>query len=535
MTDTITFAEFKERVKAIVFPEGEAENLVATHDSYIVEALISLQTTIPCLRNYNVTFLDKADVREQCSANFAQIERGIVTRVYAFLPGSDCKRYYYEPRNIGFIENWMKSARCVTCSDSDTADISRSPSCNTQVDGDLACGEDYTNSDESDCGFKVSGRYFAVSSDNILAVAPRFPCGYKLAVHWTGIKRKYDDYDPIPDEGDLIAAVAKYVEGQRALRLDRDMALYERIMSQRGGDFSTIRADMIIRCKREMATPSSVEAIEGFNAVKPFIYNPLVNEKIVFAYIADWGRIGNDSKNVEQLVKSWDVDFIVTGGDNRYSTTYSALFATLPYYKTFVDRGLMFTAIGNHDTDDGDGIDEYYETFSYLPGNQRYYDFVRGNVHFFVTNTHSTGDAEPNGTGPGSIQAGWLEWAIKNSRSQFKIVIAQDPPFTSVNTGDYPGHSEVDLAYASWGADVLLSGDSHQYERLEGGTDGFPYIVAGTGGATLDGFNGTPLDTSLVRYNEQHGAIKGTVQNGSLKLEFFNVSGEVIDSITITK
>jgi hypothetical protein len=524
----IPYSEFNDRVKEIVFPDGEAENLQTTHDSYIKDALINLQTFVPCLKDNHVDFYDKEDFQEWCNADFTYIERGVVHAVYAFKISKRCKKLYYDQKSMQYIDSWMQRQRCVTCpDDDDETDVTRSPACNTLSDADTYCED---NEEESDCLFKGSRRFYGIGPNHKLFLAPRFPCGYRIAVHWEGLKRDWDDSDPVPDDMDLIVAVAKYVMAQRALFLDRDMPLYDRIMHPRNGEYAVARADLIHRCSKERRIQNRNEALDGFDVVQGALFDALPEDEDQFAYFADWGLIGDDSAAVEELVEGWDPEFIVTGGDNKYSNTMAAVLATLPYYDSMVDAELIYPAIGNHDLSDGGGLADFTSTFSYIDYFQsRNYSIRKRHVEFFFMETHDTGTAPPDLPS----QAAWLAAALARSDAPFKIVITQDPPYCSASNSNYPGHEDSRLDYKTLGADIVLSGDSHFYERLN--VDDFPYIIAGTGGAVVDGFNSSPVEGSIVRYNTHKGAVHGTVSSRRLKLEFVNVIGQLIDSITITK
>ena len=62
--------------------------------------------------------------------------------------------------------------------------------------------------------------------------------------------------------------------------------------------------------------------------------------------------------------------------------------------------------------------------------------------------------------------------------------------------------------FAEWGADAVLSGHAHTYERVE--RDGIVYFVNGLGGAARYGF-GEPVEGSRARYRDDWGAQKVTV------------------------
>lgn len=78
----MTFRELKASIRSDLFPDGEQENLVAAHDSHFLQAMVDLQSAVPCLRYGNV------DVYQQCASYFAcgmtviPQPNGVVTRVY---------------------------------------------------------------------------------------------------------------------------------------------------------------------------------------------------------------------------------------------------------------------------------------------------------------------------------------------------------------------------------------------------------------------------------------------------------------------
>lgn len=531
MTDItyITYEEFKARVKAIVFPEGEAENLVGTHNSYIDEALINLQTHVACLRENNVDIISKEDVREQCNADFINGPRGVIQSVYAFLPGTECRRYFYDPKSPAFIDCWMARQSCTTCgtqSDDGSPSIARSPECHTEMAGDTSCYDPYEQASENDAGFKIADKFYAAGPNNRMIFAPRFPCGYKMAVHYEGIKRVFSDADPLPDDMDLITTVAKYVECQRAGRLDKDQSLYATLLNE----FNKARAGMIVRCVRERRVPDKHQCNDNFDVTGAFQYDPMLASQDRFAYLADWGQPGVNLTAVNSLISGWNPDFIVSGGDNKYSVTMAQALAAAPYLQSQVDNDLFYPAIGNHDLSDGGGLADFLSVFSYINYTAyRNYSIRKKHVEFFFMETHDTGTAPPDL----DAQASWLAASLAASTARFKVVVTQDPPFCSDEGSNYPGHTPSRLDYAGLGADVVLSGDSHYYERLL--VDGFNYVICGLGGATKNGFNAVPVDGSLVRYNDLYGAIRGTATNNELKLEFINTAGQLVDRLILRK
>jgi len=254
-------------------------------------------------------------------------------------------------------------------------------------------------------------------------------------------------------------------------------------------------------------------------------------QPVVFAVIGDYGSGNHHEEDVANLVISWHPDFIITLGDNNYPKGsaghideaigqfyHSYIYPYQGSYGEGASVNRFFPTIGNHDTytDDAQPYLDYFK----LPGNERYYDFTWGPVHLFAIDNVET---EPDGVGASSVQAQWLKSRLAASMSPWNIVYMHYPAYSS---GD---HGPTDWAvwpYASWGADAVLAGHDHTYERLE--ADGIPYFVNGLGGAGRYEFEEI-LDNSLVKYNADYGAIRVEATDTQIKFEFITREGEVID------
>ncbi len=255
-----------------------------------------------------------------------------------------------------------------------------------------------------------------------------------------------------------------------------------------------------------------------------------------FAVIGDYGESGPDELAVANLIKSWNPDFIITVGDNNYDIgSQSTIDLNIgqyfhefiyPYYGSYgtgatVNR--FFPSLGNHDWG-VPGALPYLNYFT-LQGNERYYDFIKGPIHFFVIDSDTN---EYDGRDSSSIQAQWLKSAMLASSSRFNIVYLHHPPFCS---GLYSGSEEImRWPFKKWGASVVLAGHEHLYERLT--RDGLTYIVNGLGG-TVRGFFGFPLSGSQVRYRSNFGAMLVNGYNDSLVLKFYNIANSLIDNYKI--
>ncbi len=84
--------------------------------------------------------------------------------------------------------------------------------------------------------------------------------------------------------------------------------------------------------------------------------------------------------------------------------------------------------------------------------------------------------------------------------------------------------------YQAWGADAVLSGHDHLYERII--LNGFPYFVNGLGGNGIYAF-AAPIPGSQVRYNGDHGAMLIEASDSHIVFQFITRTGLLIDTYTL--
>jgi tartrate-resistant acid phosphatase type 5 len=255
-----------------------------------------------------------------------------------------------------------------------------------------------------------------------------------------------------------------------------------------------------------------------------------------FAGIGDYGDASANEGRVATLVKSWRPDFIITMGDNNYpnggADTIDANIGQ--FYRQFISpyagrygcgakQNRFFPSLGNHDWITS-GARPYLEYFQ-LPGNERYYDFVQGDVHLFAIDSDVK---EPDGTAADSIQARWLRAQLTASTSRWKIVYMHHPPFSS---GPHGSTARLQWPYKVWGADLVVAGHDHTYERVE--NDGMSYVVVGLSGRSPYDFN-TVVAGSKMRFNQRHGAVLFDADATRLRVRFVTVDGAVLDDFSLT-
>ena len=261
-----------------------------------------------------------------------------------------------------------------------------------------------------------------------------------------------------------------------------------------------------------------------------------------FAAIGDYGDGGLEEAATSAMIGDWAPDFIVTAGDNTYgSAGYDTLVGR--YYADYIgdyygDYGpgapinRFFPALGNHDYTDA-SLEQYLDFFT-LPGqgytsssgNERYYDVVLGPVHWFFVNSDS---AEPDGIGVNSVQAAWLHGALTSSDSTWNVVVFHHAAYGSTH---HKGEEALRWPFAEWGADLVLSGHNHNYERFA--VDGVTYATVGLGRTNVP-LGDNPLDPHSVFFFGESGtgALHLTACENALVGEFATVGSGVIDSFVV--
>jgi len=258
--------------------------------------------------------------------------------------------------------------------------------------------------------------------------------------------------------------------------------------------------------------------------------------RVSFAVIGDYGSGMQPEADVADLVKSWNPDLIITTGDNNYPDGTSETIDhhigqffhefIAPYIGGYGEGGQenrFFPSLGNHDWQ-STGAQPYLDYFT-LPGNERYYDFNWGPVHFYALDSDSR---EPDGVGRTSQQAVWLQNQLAASTSAWDIVYFHHAPYSSGMHGDVDW---MQWPFAEWGADAVLSGHDHTYERIL--REDIVYFINGLGGMSKYSFFGV-IEGSQIRYNQDYGAMLVEAGENSIRFQFINRLNEVIDIFELT-
>ncbi len=277
--------------------------------------------------------------------------------------------------------------------------------------------------------------------------------------------------------------------------------------------------------------------------------------EVRFAAIGDYGDNDIDERRVADLIDSLAVDFVVTTGDNSYGAdlideNIGKFFARFiggytGAYGPGSDTNRFFPSLGNHDYSDGAGVNAYLSYFT-LPGagiattgtsgNERYYDFIIGPVHFFAVNSNVQ---EPNGNAASSVQGQWLRAQLAASTTRWQVVYLHHAPYSSSTS--HGSQAVMQWPYEAWGADVVLAGHDHTYERIlrddNGDGDSLAYFVTGLGGKSRYGFPSSGFVAgSQARYNADYGTMLIVASDTSMLFRFYSAdNAKIIDTFLVTE
>ncbi|MFJ5546884.1 DNRLRE domain-containing protein [Streptomyces sp. NPDC093225] len=219
---------------------------------------------------------------------------------------------------------------------------------------------------------------------------------------------------------------------------------------------------------------------------------------------------------------------VFTVGDNAYPDGTASDFTT--YYEPTWGRHKARTrpAPGNHDYHTS-GASGYYGYFGSNagPSGRGYYSYDLGNWHVVALNSET-------GMAVGSAQEQWLRADLAASTKPCTVAYWHKPRWTSSSShaGD-PSTGPLVQALYDNGAEVILTGHNHQYERFapqnpSGQLDtgrGLRQFVAGMGGADLYGF-GTIQPNSEARNNNTFGVLKLTLHANGYDWQFVPEAGK---------
>jgi len=309
---------------------------------------------------------------------------------------------------------------------------------------------------------------------------------------------------------------------------------------------------------------------------------------LVFWVVGDSGTGGSNQMAVFDAMRDYaektkvDIDMYLHVGDMAYGSGTDAEFGErfFAIYEPLLRNTVCWPAMGNHEgkTSRGDtGVGPYYDAYicptraeagGVASGQEAYYSFDHGPVHFVVLDSH---DLDRSQDAP---MAKWLKADLEQTQAEWLVAYWHHPPYTK---GSHDSDLERQLIemhenymplLESAGVDLVLGGHSHIYERsmlidgayatpttsenviLDDG-DGDPKgdgayrksggltpnqgtiaVVAGNGGTGVRRKGTMPVMRSILT---EHGSLLVTVEGDTMNGVMINKAGAERDAFSIVK
>ena len=248
--------------------------------------------------------------------------------------------------------------------------------------------------------------------------------------------------------------------------------------------------------------------------------------------IADCGLDGDSA--TATLVASI-AGTVFTAGDNVYPTGSADQFRDCygPTWGRFLDRTRPAPGNHDHETRDLAGYLGYFGAAA-SPAGKSWYSYELATWHVIVLD--SSCDAV-GGCGPNSDQGRWLAADLAASGARCTLAIWHQPRFSSGEHGNDASVAPFWRALYDAGADVIINGHDHDYERFapqdpeghEDRTRGVREFVVGTGGAALREFSSQAANSEL-RAAVAHGVIRLTLHRTSYEWTFLPTTPSFTDA-----
>jgi acid phosphatase type 7 len=245
-------------------------------------------------------------------------------------------------------------------------------------------------------------------------------------------------------------------------------------------------------------------------------------------------------KYTSDLLLAAPLSAVLALGDIQYECASSSAF-TRSYGPSWGRvKAITRPAPGNHEyrTSGGSGCDTsgnargYFGYFGAAAGDpaKGYYSFDIGSWHLIALNSNCSVVS----CGSSSAQVQWLRQDLASHPARCTLGYWHHPRFTSGTNS--PGSSSVTPLYQAlydYGADVVLVGHDHHYERFapqgpNGAKDlarGIREFLVGTGGRGFHPLQ-TPRPNSEVRRNDTFGVLKLTLRPASYDWQFVPEAGK---------
>ena len=230
---------------------------------------------------------------------------------------------------------------------------------------------------------------------------------------------------------------------------------------------------------------------------------------------------GTQDEAVAKLAKSLPGTIALLGDiayENGSALDYQRCFD--PAWRPLMPR--IRPAAGNHEYQTADAS-AYFAEFGASAGTpgEGWYSYDLHAWHVVVLNSSCEA---VGGCGAGSPQLKWLQADLLAHPAACTVAYWHHPRYSSGRHGDNPVTAALWSALSAAGADLVLEGHDHDYERFAP-IDGMRSFVVGTGGRSLYELLRPPDRASQLRVNSSYGMLMLSLGTADYRWQFIPASG----------
>ena len=229
--------------------------------------------------------------------------------------------------------------------------------------------------------------------------------------------------------------------------------------------------------------------------------------------------------SVSNAILAGGYDAVLALGDLQYNSGTASQFAGSYDPSWGRLKAITHPAVGNHEYG-SPGASAYFQYFGTAAGDpsKGYYSYDLGAWHLIAINSNCS---QIGGCGAGSPQEVWLRSDLAAHPVGCTLAYWHHPRFTSGDHGNDTAYSAIWSDLYAAGAEIVLNGHDHDYERFAPQTDtsvrndatGIREFVVGTGGKNHYAFK-TIQPNSEVRDATSFGFLELTLNAGSYAWRF---------------
>ncbi len=246
----MTFSEYATSIRQAVFPDGEADNLIAKHNSQVADALCDLQQNVKCLSDGNQTRWRQHQTRFIGGTSAVTAPSGVVTKVMTVLSGDATDIFTYDRVTPSDFHCIVSTKPCPDVPDDDKhpmamtrASLAGGPSAPI----DIAAYPQGRAEQNKSC--RSHGGIWTIKRSD-LHVWPSINSNEMLVAFWDGVNPEWTLETLVPEkfqERRVRRAVELYLEAESA-RFETESLKDFQVTSGLYGDQ---RRDLILWCRRQ--------------------------------------------------------------------------------------------------------------------------------------------------------------------------------------------------------------------------------------------------------------------------------------------